>query len=94
MQIEHVDKLNKAMEESAIKSLSETQQVIKDKGFATGGLLCYGDAVEGILEAAKQFEVDMIVMGHRDLGTVQSLISPSVAAGVVHGSDRPIMIVR
>mmetsp|Transcript_89561 Transcript_89561/g.124402 ORF Transcript_89561/g.124402 Transcript_89561/m.124402 type:complete len:83 (+) Transcript_89561:258-506(+) len=82
------------MEESAIKSLSETQQTIKEKGFTTGGLLCYGNISEGILEAAKQFEVDMIVMGHRDLGTVQSLISPSVATSVVHDSDRPVMIVR
>mmetsp|Transcript_2109 Transcript_2109/g.7651 ORF Transcript_2109/g.7651 Transcript_2109/m.7651 type:complete len:146 (-) Transcript_2109:58-495(-) len=92
--VEHVDTLNKAIEASATKCLSETQKMIKEKGFATGGLLCFGNAVEGIEQAAEQFDVDLLVLGHRHLGPVQSLFSSSVAGGVVHNSTRPVMVVK
>lgn len=50
--------------------------------------------VEGILDAARRFKADVIVVGWRGLGAVRRLLMGSVSRGVVRGSTCAVLVVR
>ena len=50
--------------------------------------------VEGILDAAKRFKADVIVVGWRGHGAVRRLLMGSVSRGVVRGSTCAVLVVR
>ncbi len=52
-----------------------------------------GDPVECICAAAEDHDVDVVVVGSHDRGVLSRLINPSVAAGVVRGTFRPVLVV-
>lgn len=52
-------------------------------------------AAMGILAAAATWQADMVVVGARGHGGgIQGLLLGSVSRAVVHGSDRPVLVVR
>jgi nucleotide-binding universal stress UspA family protein len=53
-----------------------------------------GDASEEILRAADEVDADLIVVGTHGRSGVDRLVCGSVAESVMHGSSRPVMIVR
>ena len=53
-----------------------------------------GHAAEQILSAAKDGQVDLIVMGSRGLGGIGSLLLGSVAQSVLSASEVPVLVVR
>ena len=53
-----------------------------------------GDAKHEILAAADEGNVDLIVMASRRRSGIPRLVLGSVAEGVLHGSNRPVLIVR
>lgn len=53
-----------------------------------------GDPADGILDMAKEAGADMIVVGHRGLGRVRTLLLGSVAYKVVHHAECTVMAVR
>ena len=50
-----------------------------------------GSPVEVLLEAGRK--ADLIVVGTRGRGGLRGIILGSVSQGVLHSSDRPVMIV-
>ena len=56
----------------------------KDRAAAARGLTETGHAAEAILRVAEAERVDLIVMGNRGLGTLQSLLEGSVSQTVSH----------
>lgn len=52
-----------------------------------------GDPVDCICSAADEHDVDVVVVGSHDRGVLVRLIDPSVAAGVVRGTHRPVLVV-
>jgi nucleotide-binding universal stress UspA family protein len=52
-----------------------------------------GDPVPAILRAAETHDVDVIVVGASHAGWFARLIAPPVAAHVLKGSDRPVLVV-
>lgn len=50
--------------------------------------------VEGILDEAKRFAADAIVLGWRGHGALQRLLMGSVSRGVVRGATCPVLVVR
>jgi nucleotide-binding universal stress UspA family protein len=57
-------------------------------------LLDVGGPVERIIAAAEEHDVDVIVVGSHDKGFLRRLIDPSVSEGVVHQSQRPVLVVN
>ena len=52
-----------------------------------------GDPVERICAAAEEHDVDIVVVGAHDKGFLARLLQPSVSAGVVRGTSRPVLVV-
>ncbi len=52
-----------------------------------------GDPVACICAAAEDHDVDVVVVGSHDRGVLSRLLDPSVAAGVVKGTYRPVLVV-
>ncbi len=53
-----------------------------------------GDPAEQILELARLRDADLIVVGSRDLGAVAGALLGSVSSAIVHGADRPVLVVK
>jgi len=53
-----------------------------------------GDYADEILKAAKEFEVDMIVIGSRGLGVLKSTVLGSVSQKVLHHADCSVVTVK
>jgi len=47
-----------------------------------------------ILDKAREYKADLIVMGSRGLGQIGGLILGSVSERVLHGARVPVLIVR
>ena len=52
-----------------------------------------GDPVTRICSAAEEHGVDVIVVGSHDKSALRRLVDPSVAAGVVRATYRPVLVV-
>ena len=52
------------------------------------------DASRQILEAAREFDVDLIVVGHKGKSAIKRFLLGSVANRVVHHADRSVLVVR
>ncbi len=52
-----------------------------------------GDPVTCICAAAEEHGVDVVVVGSHDRGVLSRLLDPSVAAGVVRGTYRAVLVV-
>jgi len=52
-----------------------------------------GDPAEEIINFAKEYEFDLIILGSRGLGSVKSLMMGSVSTKVCHATDRTCVIV-
>jgi nucleotide-binding universal stress UspA family protein len=52
-----------------------------------------GDPVTEVCAAAEAHDVDVIVVGSHDKSALRRVIDPSVAAGVVRSTYRPVLVV-
>lgn len=52
------------------------------------------DASHQILEAAREFDVDLIVVGHKGKSAIKRFLLGSVANRIVHHADRSVLVVR
>ncbi|MCC6434262.1 MAG: universal stress protein [Acidimicrobiales bacterium] len=53
-----------------------------------------GDPVQRICEVADEHEADVIVVGAHDKGFWRRLVDPSVSEGVLHRTNRPVLVVH
>ncbi|WP_064091624.1 universal stress protein [Rossellomorea aquimaris] len=53
-----------------------------------------GDPSESVLKAAKELDVDLIVVGSRDLNALQELVLGSVSHKILQKSDRPVLVIK
>ena len=56
-------------------------------------LTATGDPVRLVCLAAEEHQVDVIVVGSHDKSVLRRLIDPSVAAGIVRDTYRPVLVV-
>ncbi len=59
----------------------------------TTALLVQGATVEVILKEASELDVDMIVVGSHGRGAMYHLVVGSTSEGIIHGSERPVLVV-
>ena len=54
----------------------------------------YGPLLEGILNIAAQEDVDLIALASHGRGGLARVFYGSVAAGLLHRVDRPLLVIR
>jgi nucleotide-binding universal stress UspA family protein len=77
------------------ETAEEGARVAADAGLSAEPLSIQarGRAWRGILAAAREHDVATIVMGRRGIGGAERVLLGSVSNGVLHGADRPVVIV-
>lgn len=84
---EHTDEVEEAHREDIVAQAAEAGLPAADV------LVGMGDPVAGILQAAEEHACDIIVIGSHSKNFLVRLFDPSVADGVVHRTDRPVLVV-
>ena len=73
---------------------ADLQQRAGEAGASPSEILTpLGDPVECICAAAEEHHVDVVVVGGHDKGVLSRLFDPSVSAGVVRRTHRPVLVV-
>ncbi|MFN7228731.1 MAG: universal stress protein, partial [Synechococcaceae cyanobacterium] len=74
--------------------LGEAVQRLGLAGEAVATHIREGDAKQTVLQVAEELDTDLIVMGSRGLGRLQSILSNSASQYVFQLSTRPMLLVR
>ena len=64
------------------------------KGIASEAHVVHGPVVETIIKIAERESVDLIAMASHGRTGLQRVFYGSVAAGVLHRADRPLLLIR
>lgn len=82
------------MRDDAKTILAEATTTCENCGVTSIELTSEGDAVDEILDLAKQERVDLIALGTHGRHGISRLFLGSVAEGVLRRSDVPVLVVR
>jgi nucleotide-binding universal stress UspA family protein len=74
--------------------LEGIQGEFRGKNIDSQAHVTYGSVVEGIINLAAQEGVDLIAMASHGRGGLSRVFYGSVAAGLLHRVDRPLLIIR
>ena len=70
------------------------QGEFREKNIESKTHVTYGPVVEGIINMAAQEGVDLIALASHGRGGLSRVFYGSVAAGLLHRVDRPLLIIR
>jgi len=74
--------------------LSALAGEFREKGIEAQTCIDYGSTVEAIISAAKHEEADLIAIASHGRSGLAQVFYGSVAAGVLHRIDRPLLLIR
>ena len=74
--------------------LTALQGEFREKGIQAQTRIVYGPVVEAIINAAEREGADLIAMASHGRSGLPQVFYGSVAAGVLHRVDRPMLLVR
>ena len=81
-------------QKQAEKYLSGIQGEFQEKNIESRTRVLYGPVVEGIINMAAQEGADLIALASHGRGGLSRVFYGSVAAGLLHRVDRPLLIIR
>lgn len=91
---EFYEELRRQARAEAISYLEQVQEDFAKLGISARILVIEGQVVESILDAARRENVDLIAMSSHGRTGLARAFYGSVAAGVLHQVDRPLLLVR
>lgn len=80
--------------EETVSYLAGLQAEFREKGIAARTCLGDGPIVEAILDTAECEGADLIALASHGRTGLSRVLYGSVAAGVLHGADRPLLLIR
>ena len=80
--------------EQAEAYLASLQGGFQEKGIATQASVAHGPVVGAVLAAAEREKADLVAMASHGRSGLSQVFYGSVAAGVLHGIDRPLLLIR
>ena len=89
-----VTKLAEAVRKAGVTILEEAEKKVEAEGVQSKALLREGHVVEEILRAAKEENVDLIVIGARGLSTIKEIFLGSVSHGVALHAPCPVLLMK
>ena len=75
------------------RQLEELVATLQRESVRATHLMAQGPTVQTILEQARRFQADLIVLGSHGHGALVHLLAGSVTQGVLHGSRVPVLVV-
>jgi nucleotide-binding universal stress UspA family protein len=89
-----VTKLAETVRKAGVTILEEAEKKVKAEGIQSKALLKEGHVVEEILKAAKEENIDLIVIGARGLSTLKEIFLGSVSHGVALHAPCPVLLMK
>ena len=80
--------------EEAETYLQTVKERFKGKGFEVEVYIAHGSPVKGIINSAEHRDVDLIAMASHGRTSLPRVFYGSVAAGVLHSVDSPLLLIR
>jgi nucleotide-binding universal stress UspA family protein len=74
--------------------LAGLEGVLKEKNISAKRIVSFGSVVQTILDTAEREGADLIAMASHGRSSLSRVFYGSVAAGVLHRVDRPLLIIR
>ena len=74
--------------------LAGLEGVFKEKKISATNIVSFGSVVQSILDIAEREGADLIAIASHGRGSLSRVFYGSVAAGVLHSIDRPLLIIR
>lgn len=88
------ESMNEAAQAGARATVQKTVEALADVVPDIETLVRTGSPAEEVVDAAKQLEADLIVIGSRGWGEVRAVLLGSVSERVLHLAHCPVLIVR
>ncbi len=82
------------MRDLALEYLSSVQSRLAEKGLNCEMLVEIGPVTERIIATAEERDVDLIALASHGRTGLSTVFFGSIAAGVLHRSERPLLLVR
>jgi nucleotide-binding universal stress UspA family protein len=82
------------LEEADRASLDDAVRLAEERGLEAETRLLTGNPAREIVAYADLVDADLIVVGSRGHGSISGALIGSVSRGVLHGTKRPVLIVR
>jgi nucleotide-binding universal stress UspA family protein len=78
----------------AQKTVDEARERLSRPGLTVDGIVLHGRPATAIVEKAHQMHADLVVIGSRGHGTIESMLLGSVSAEVVDHAPAPVLVAR
>jgi len=75
------------------RQLEDLAARVKRKGVLIESLLVLGTAVDEILSAVNQYDIDWVIMGSHGHGSIYELMVGTVTKAVLNHATRPVLVV-
>ncbi len=92
--VSNYEQQHREQRQKAEAYLAGVQGELREKGIDVKKLILPGPVVPAILEAAAREDADLIAMASHGRGGLARAFYGSVAVGVLHRVDRPLLIIR
>ena len=89
-----VRRFGQPLRDKAEKLLAPARSELDRAGVRFSTSIEFGDPADTIVARAKDWSVELIVLGSERRGTIGSLLQGSVAQKVLHHSDLPVLLVK
>ncbi len=83
-----------ALKEKAVEYLNSLKGAFREKGIDARIHISHGPVVEAIIETAEKEAADLIALASHGRTGLSRVFYGSVAAGVLHRIDRPLLLIR
>ncbi|HET7830349.1 MAG TPA: universal stress protein [Candidatus Limnocylindrales bacterium] len=76
------------------EAISRAELVVQREGLGVEGVLLRGRPANAIVDEARSFGADLVVLGSRGHGVIQTMVLGSTASEVVDGAPCPVLVAR
>ena len=86
--------LDAAITDYAHETMREVVKRLSASGCSVEGVVLRGRAASAIIDAARDFRAELVIVGSRGHGTIASLVLGSVSSEVVDHASCPVLVAR
>jgi nucleotide-binding universal stress UspA family protein len=88
------DQIEAELRASAQKTVAEARGMLSRSGLSVDAVVLRGRPATAIVEKARRMQADLVVVGSRGHGAIESMLLGSVSAEVVDHAPAPVLVAR